>query len=129
MQMNKCKILVVDDEPDFSRLLAVILDRVGGYEVREENRSVAALRTAKVFRPDLIVLDLQMPEKDGNAVREEFRRDPDLAKTPIVFVTGLISKSESGFRDGVRCLPKPVDPWVLLDTIANLCTSPAPAAS
>jgi CheY-like chemotaxis protein len=127
--MNKCKILIVDDDPDLSRLMAVILDRMGNCEVREENRSLSALGTAKAFRPHLVVLDVKMPDKDGNAVCAEFSRDPDLANTPIIFVTGLISKSESGFRGGFRYLPKPVDPWVLLDTVANLCSKFEPSAS
>ncbi len=127
--MNKCKVLIVDDDPELSRLLACILDRMGDCEVCQENWSLSALRTAREFRPNVIVLDIKMPGKDGNTLCAEFRRDPDLATTPIVFVTGLISTSESGFRDGYRYLPKPVDATVLLDTVANLCRPFEPSAS
>jgi CheY-like chemotaxis protein len=127
--MNKRKILIVDDDPELSRLLAVILDRMGGCEVREENESGSALGAAKSFRPHLIVLDMKMPGKDGTAVCAEIGRDPELANTPILFVTGIISSAESGFRDGFRYLPKPIDPMVLLDTVANLCERFEPSKS
>lgn len=127
--MNKRKVLIVDDDPELSRLLAVILDRMGGCEVREENRSVAALDAARAFRPHVIVLDVVMPEKDGNTVREELSRDPELADTPVIFVTGVIARSESGFRDGFRYLPKPIDPMALLDAVANLSRGFEPSAS
>ena len=119
--MSNSKILVVDDDPSLSRLVAVILNRMGGYDVLEENRSFAALTTARSFRPDLILLDVDMPGKDGGAVAAELGNDPLFAHTPIVFVTSLISKGEAGIRNGERFLSKPVDPNLLLETVRSLC--------
>lgn len=119
--MSKSRILVVDDDPKLSGLLAVILDRVGGYEVREENRSFAALQTARSFRPHLILLDVDMPGKDGGAVFNEISVDPVLNGTPIIFVTSLVSKAEAGVRNGRRYLSKPVDPNTLLETVRSIC--------
>jgi two-component system, OmpR family, alkaline phosphatase synthesis response regulator PhoP len=126
--MRKSKILVVDDDPKLSGLLAVILDRVGGYEVLEENRSFAALQTALRFRPNLVLLDVDMPGKDGGAVYTEMSNHPMLAKTTIVFVTSLVSKAESGERNGKRYLSKPVAPNLLLETVRNLCPQFQPEA-
>jgi CheY-like chemotaxis protein len=125
--MSKSKILIVDDDPKLSRLLAVILNRVGGYEVLEENRSFAAVVTAQRFQPDVILLDVDMPGKDGGMVSAELRSDPQFAKTPIVFVTSLVSKQEQGLHNGVRYLSKPVDPNLLLDTVRGLCPRFRPA--
>jgi DNA-binding response OmpR family regulator len=119
--MANSKILIVDDDPNLSRLLAVILNRVGGYEVYEENRPFAALATARQFRPDLVLLDVDMPGKDGGTVAREIKRDLTLAKTPVIFVTSLISASEAGVHSGERYLSKPVDPKLLLDTVSGMC--------
>lgn len=121
MGMAKSKILVVDDDPKLSRLVATILDRVGGYEVFEENRSFAAVATARQYRPDLILLDIDMPGKDGGAISRELAGDAALAKVPVLFVTSLISSSESGTHNGARYLSKPVNPQLLLDTVHGLC--------
>lgn len=119
--MSKNKILVVDDDPKLSGFLAVVLDRVGGYEVREENRSFAAVQTAAKFLPDLVLLDVDMPGKDGGAVCSEMSQHPLLAKTPIIFVTSLVSKAEAGVRNGKRYLSKPVDPNILLEAVRSYC--------
>lgn len=99
----------------------MILNRVGGYDVYEENRSFAAVATAREFRPDVVLLDVNMPGKDGGTVAHELAADPMLAATPIVFVTSLISASEAGTRNGARYLSKPVDPKLLLETVKELC--------
>ncbi|MDR3401489.1 MAG: response regulator [Chthoniobacter sp.] len=128
--MAKSKILVVDDDPKLSRLVATILDRVGGYEVFEENRPFAAVSTAQQFRPDVILLDVDMPGKDGGAIARELAGNVLLASIPVIFVTSLISSSEAGLRNGVRYIAKPVDPNLLLSTVRSLTPrfKPAPQA-
>jgi DNA-binding response OmpR family regulator len=119
--MTKSKILVVDDDPKLSRLVATILSRAGGYDVFEENRSFAVLRTAQQYRPDVILLDVDMPGKDGGTVARELSEDSTLAGIPVVFVTSLVSASEAGMHLGYRYLAKPLDPQLLLDTVRSLC--------
>ena len=92
--MSKPKILVVDDDAKITSLLRFILERVGGFEVREENRSFAALATAREFRPQFVLMDVDMPGKDGGDVAAEFRADPDFARTPLVFLTSLVASTE-----------------------------------
>ncbi len=118
--MNKCKVLIVDDDPMTSRLFAVVLEKMGDCEVQEENRSDSALRSARSFRPNVILLDVRMPGKDGYQLSAEFGRDPDLSATPVVFITGSIAAFEGGFKNGQQYLAKPVDVRTLLDTVANL---------
>jgi CheY-like chemotaxis protein len=118
--MNKGRIMIVDDDPKLSRLLGVILDRAGGYTLCEENRPSAAFKTAKAFQPDLILMDVDMPGKNGGEIASEIRKDPGLSATPIVFVTSLVSKSEAGHYNGKRFMSKPVDPDLLLKTVREI---------
>lgn len=117
--MNKARILIVDDDAKISSLVGLILRR-NGYEVREENRSFAALATAREFHPDLALLDVDMPGKDGGMVAAEFAADRDFAHLPVVFVTSLVEKDEAGMRGGTRFISKPVDSAILLATLKEM---------
>lgn len=64
--MNKRRILIVDDEPSFVRLLKLNLERTGQFTVKEEHDGTKALPVATEFRPDLILLDMVMPKIDGS---------------------------------------------------------------
>ncbi len=127
--MSKSRILVVDDDPKLSGLLAVILSRGGGYEVLEENRPFAAVEVAQKFCPHLIMLDVDMPGKDGGAIYTDLSKHPLLKEVPVVFVTSLISKKEAGIRNGKRYLSKPIDPTTLLETVRALCPRHRPDAA
>ena len=124
--MSKPRILVVDDDVKISSLVRIILERIGGFQVREENRSFAALETAREFRPHFMLLDVDMPGKDGGDVAAEFRADPALSGIPIVFLTSLVASRELS-QLGEDCfLAKPVDPQLLIRTVRSLL--PAMAA-
>ena len=90
------RILVVDDEAGFARLLKLGLERTGRYDVRVENRARGALESAREFEPHLILLDCLMPEMDGREVAVLMRADEKVKRTPIVFLTGLPGGSEDG---------------------------------
>lgn len=110
--MEKIKILVVDDEPAFTRMVKLNLEETGSYIVRVENESPKALSAARQFKPDLIFLDIVMPEKDGGDVATEIKNDVKLASTPIVYLTAMVSSSESSKEPlssaGELFLSKPV---------------------
>ena len=132
--MSQTKILVVDDDPKLSRLVKVVLEKTALYEVIEENRSANALAIARSLRPQAILLDVDMPGKDGGEVAREIAADRELAKTPIMFLTSLISSNEAGQHEVVRAgkwfLAKPVRPDVLVKSVARLILSnPAVAAT
>jgi CheY-like chemotaxis protein len=111
--MNKIRILVIDDEASVTRSIRLNLETLGTYEVRPENHARAAVQTAREFRPDLILLDVMMPEMDGGAVAALLQEDPLLKGTPIVFLTALVSNEETQKREahigGMNYLAKPVD--------------------
>lgn len=111
---EKKRILLVDDEAIVTRTLKLYLESTGKYEVRAENDGAAALKTARAFRPHLILLDIVMPEVDGPEVASRIREDPVLKQTPIVFLTALVRRQEvgPGGRDigGFPFIAKPLDP-------------------
>jgi CheY-like chemotaxis protein len=121
--MRTKKILLVDDEVDLTRTLALYLTENGNCDVRVENAGSRALATALEFRPDLIFLDVVMPDADGGTLAAQISADPRLNGTPIVFLTALVSAHET--RGGPKIigghpfLAKPVDPEALLAYISR----------
>ena len=115
--MDTIKILAVDDSRKISRFVNLILSRLGGYDVREENSSSAVLKVAREYMPDLIILDLGMPKMDGDSVAAALRADPGLQHIPIMFLSGLVGKAEKGERNGSIYLAKPVNADVLLCSV------------
>jgi CheY-like chemotaxis protein len=92
---EKRRILIVDDDRDASHLIKILLEKNGRYVVLEENDAARAHQSARNFRPDLILLDIMMPGTDGGDVAAQIEADLDLQRTPIVFLTGLVTKAEA----------------------------------
>lgn len=111
--MVKKKILVVDDETSITRLLKLNLEKDGAFTVRTENQGTKALAAAKDFKPDLILLDVMMPDIDGGDVAADIQADPILRGVPIVFLTAAVKKEEveakGGMVGGFPYIAKPLD--------------------
>jgi two-component system, OmpR family, response regulator len=120
---SRKRILVVDDEVIITRTLRVFLEGTGSYEVRTENSSTKALQAAREFKPDLILLDIVMPDVEGGEVAAQIQGDRDLTGTPIVFLTSLVQKREvrqsGGEIGGFPFIAKPIDPKVVLAVIES----------
>jgi len=113
-------ILIIDNNHDFTHSAKMALEKTGRYFVYEENDASKAHLIAQGLRPDLILLDIVMPETDGGEVAARIQSDPALHKTPIVFLTALVTKSEekSGLRiEGHPFLAKPISLPELIDGI------------
>lgn len=93
--MKKKRILIVDDESAFTRMMKLVLEQKGPYEVIEENQATHALAVAKSCLPDLVLLDVVMPGLDGGDVAAQIQADPVLKDIPIVFLTALVSEKEA----------------------------------
>ena len=91
----KTRILVIDDEPEFSSMLRANLELAGYYQVLEENDEMRALATAREFEPDLILLDVMMPNMEGSEVASMIRADRNLRDTPLLFLTALVSEADA----------------------------------
>jgi CheY-like chemotaxis protein len=117
----KKRILVIDDEPDFTYMLKLSLESMGYYRVGVENEATRALRAAREFAPDLIVLDIMMPGIDGSEVAARIRSDPDLRDVPVLFMTALVSHREarggSCSSGGQTFLPKTLGTGKLIECI------------
>ncbi len=113
------RILVVDDDAELVELLSFNL-RGAGYSVGTANDGIEALKKARSLRPDLVVLDLMLPELDGFAVCETLRRDAELSSVPIVMLTAMSSQLArlNGYESGATVyLTKPFSPKDLVNRI------------
>ncbi|MBN2119874.1 MAG: response regulator [Candidatus Omnitrophica bacterium] len=124
--MAKRKILIIDDEEVFAQMVKLNLEDTGQYQVRVETKGSQALATAQEFGPDLIFLDVIMPDVDGGEVAYWIERDEKLKSVPIVFLTAVVRKQEETIQDGIIAghphpfIAKPVGVKELLDCI-NRC--------
>jgi CheY-like chemotaxis protein len=122
----KKKILVVDDEVAFTRTLKMNLERTGQYEVRVENFAQDALKAAKEFKPDLIILDVIMPAEFGGDIAAKLRADPEFVHTPIVFMTAYVKRyrveEHEGYISGYPFIAKPASIEEIISVIEKHLT-------
>src|SRR3954464_15616571 len=117
MKNDRPKILIVDDEKGFTKLTSLAMN---DFEFREENNPLKALETARSFQPDLILLDVVMPEMDGGDIAAQIKADPALKDVPIVFLTAIVTEKETAKRQsfgGYPFISKPVTPEKLAECI------------
>jgi DNA-binding response OmpR family regulator len=116
------RILVVDDDPDIVELLVLNLE-AGGYTVETANDGQQALDVAKQMLPDLIVLDVMMPRKDGLEALAELKMHPTTTDIPVVMLTAKATDSDvwTGWQAGADYyLTKPFDVDELMRFISYL---------
>ena len=110
MTTNKKRILLMDDDVSLTRILKIRLE-TRGYEVCAENQPQRALHTARAFKPDLIVMDIAMPGKDGDELAQELTDDKEVGPVPVVYLSGLLDEKDiARFKElGETALSKPVN--------------------
>jgi len=122
MDSNGKKVLIADDEPDILEIISYNL-RNEGYETITAKDGDDALQKASVFKPDLIILDVMMPNKNGMEVCKQLRAQPAYQNTLIIFLTALsdelsqVKGLEYGADDYIS---KPVSPKVLVTKVNSL---------
>ncbi|MCK9274861.1 MAG: response regulator [Syntrophales bacterium] len=94
------KVLVVDDEQDFCRLVKRSLEAEGKFQVIMAIDGISALQLARKEKPDIILLDVMMPGMSGGEVAEALQESPATRTIPIIFVTAIVSDSELLENDG-----------------------------
>jgi CheY-like chemotaxis protein len=127
---EKPRILIVDNNRDFTLSAKLGLERTGRYSVWEENEPARAHQTAQRVQPDLILLDIAMPETDGGEVAARIESDLTLHRIPIVFLTALVTQDEA--RSGLQIQGHPflAKPISIPDLVAGIERSlPTHAAS
>ncbi len=109
------KILVVDDDPVIVKyLITLFADK--GYETCSASDGVKALEVLKSEKPDLITLDLQMPEEWGSKFYRRFTKEKDFKDLPVIIISGLAGRQQAAKR-AVAFLSKPFDPDKLLGIV------------
>ena len=114
------RILIVDDDPNSTHLVKILLERSGPYLVLEENDPTKADQTAHNFKPDVILLDIVMPKIDGGELATQIEADRELQNTPIIFLTALVThvEAKSGLHiQGHPLVAKPISIPELIDAI------------
>ena len=117
------KILVVDDEEDIRTIARISLATVGKWDVVLASSGQEALALAARESPDLILLDVMMPDMDGATTLAELRRSEKTANTPIVFMTAKVQRQDLDWYralSAVGVIPKPFDPMTLPDEIRQI---------
>ena len=117
------KILYVEDEPDIQMIARVALENVGGFELLVCSSGAEAIEKAAEFNPDLLLLDVMMPEMDGPTTLGELRKISSLADTPVVFLTAKIQPNEVEHLNALNVadvIAKPFDPMSLANHLREL---------
>ncbi len=121
------KILLVDDEEAVLELISATLEYGGGYQFVLARDGEEALHTARRDKPDLILLDILMPKKDGYYVCQALKQDPETAHIKVIVLTALAQELDSqraldSGADGY--LTKPFSPMALLEKLENSLSVP-----
>jgi len=122
METSPKKILIADDEPDILEIIGYNLSREG-YQVTTAKDGDEAIVKAKTVKPELIILDIMMPKKNGVEVCELLRAKPAFKDTLIIFLTALSDESShvKGLETGADdYISKPISPKVLLSKVNAL---------
>ncbi|HEX9780655.1 MAG TPA: response regulator [bacterium] len=127
--MERHRILLVDDEVGFANTLKTYLELTGRYTVRAVHRAEEALAVAEAFRPDLILLDVIMPDTDGGHLAADMREHEELKRVPIIFLTAAVSRQEAAAKEGViggqLFMAKPVTAREVMAKIDQYLKQPA----
>ena len=112
------RILYIEDESDLQWLVKHILESAGGFEVLVCGSGAEGLRGIGAFAPDLVLLDVMMPDMDGFSVLHALRARPEFAALPVVFLTARMEESDEYLRSGADgVIPKPFEPAGLVDQV------------
>lgn len=120
----KPKILIIDDDPDFVEATRIVLENKN-YQVLAAYDGKEGMEKVRGERPDLVILDIIMPQEDGFKVCEEIKADPDLAKIPVIILTSLserwsevtLSVTRGLQLEAEDYIDKPVPPAELLNRV------------
>ena len=117
------RILYVEDEPDIQAVAQIALETVGGFTLKVCTHGQQALAEAAAFKPDLLLLDVMMPDMDGPTTLVELQKQPELADVPAIFMTAKVQPQEVAqlrTMGAVDVITKPFDPMTLPDQIRKI---------
>ncbi|HAR63055.1 MAG: response regulator [Candidatus Margulisiibacteriota bacterium] len=122
--MIKKKVLIVDDEVALARMIRLNLEDTDKFEVRTESQGKLALSAALEFKPDIILLDVMIPDLMGSKIAELISACDELKSIPVVFLTAIVKESDLAHRGGTisgyPCLAKPISAEKLIKFIEKV---------
>ena len=122
------RILYIEDEADLQWLVRHVLESDGGFEVLVCSSGAEALLCVQEFSPDLVLLDVMMPDMDGFSVLRELRARPESASLPVVFLTARSQQNDEYLRSGAQGLiAKPFEPSALVEQVRSYASELAAA--
>lgn len=110
--MYKKRILLIDDEDDFCKLVKMNLELIGNFEVTTATNGKKGIKLAKKLKPDLILLDILMPGIDGFAVLQRLKEDENTIEIPVVMLTAKgdeVSKTKASELYDEEYITKPIE--------------------
>ena len=119
---GKRKLLIVDDDVDLVEMLVDVFERDGRFEVRSVNNGFDAGMMVREFRPDLVVLDVMLPDINGKEVCQRIRSDPALDEVKVICISGMVEQDkvqdllDAGANDFMQ---KPFDAEALVDKVCK----------
>ena len=120
---TQARILSIEDDPEMSSLIQLIFERKG-HRVIGARRGELGLELIKSLKPDVLLLDLMLPDIDGWELYRQMKTDKELAKVPIIIVSARSEEQDaaSGFHviDNDRFIPKPFEVKELIDTVTHM---------
>ena len=117
------KILYVEDDLDIQDVAKMALELVGGYTLCVCSSGAEAIEKSQAFAPDMILLDVMMPDMDGPTTLMELRKLPGLADTPAAFMTAKVMPADLDYYRSIGALDvvaKPFDPMTLATRVAEI---------
>ena len=124
------KILIVDDDPDAVEFSRTVLSDMGAFDLVVASDGEQGISLARSERPDLILLDVTMPKKDGFEVFADLRKAPETESVPVIMLTGVSAQSGIPFsaedmgeylgKEPAQFIDKPVDPQVLQSAVTRV---------
>jgi CheY-like chemotaxis protein len=120
------RVLYVDDDADIQQVVAMSLEVDAGIDVRTCGSGAEAIVMARTFRPDLILLDVMMPDMDGPTTLSTLRADRDLADIPVIFLTAKAQKTEVERLRGlgaIDVISKPFSAMTLAARVREIWTA------
>ena len=124
------KVLIIDDEPDAIDITEAMLSTIGGIKTISAQDGVSGLAKVNESKPNMVILDVQMPGKDGFEVFADLKRDSATKDIPVIMLTGVEEKTGIGFsadnmseylgEEPDAYIEKPVDAEMLIKTVVRL---------
>lgn len=117
------RILYVEDEPDIRMVAQLALETVGGFTLEACSSGSDALAKIAAFAPQLILLDVMMPDMDGPTTLAKLRQLPQFAATPVIFMTAKVQPREvASYKEmgAVDVIHKPFDPMTLASAVTAI---------